>query len=60
VELYHYSPNKPSWRGVQLEKNRDNFTLMGMLLCNKGITLAVKTEESINDNGVYNTKSSLV
>jgi hypothetical protein len=26
VELYFFSPNTPSWCGVQLKKHRDNFT----------------------------------
>jgi hypothetical protein len=28
VELYLHSPNTPSWRGAQLKKHRDNFTLL--------------------------------
>jgi hypothetical protein len=31
VELYHHSPNTPSWRGAQL-KHRDNFIFFTLLL----------------------------
>jgi hypothetical protein len=31
VELYFHSPNTPSWRGAQLKKHRDYFTLICIL-----------------------------
>jgi hypothetical protein len=34
VELHLYSTNKPSWRGAQLKKPRDNFTLHGVMTQN--------------------------